>query len=427
MPVSQRARRGQPEQMSVDSLNEANGDDGLSDKHDVVINMVHALIAFGAPSHNIADYATDLINIIGMKGSVAYALDSTLVSFKNRDDMTYRTKLVTASNGIFLGACDDTFRVYQLIMARSMTPPDANRHLTALLSELAYFKSWRYLPLYGLASSFVCLFAFGGGWYDMGPSFLLGSFVTMLQDKVPKRVKPRDHFVVEVVAVFIATFCAHAFASIHHGNLFCYKPIAMSAIVSTLPGYACMVGTLELLHPSTSTTGVTRLVKAAALVVLLTYGISLSGNLWGLISKESQDQVCSQSVDPRWKFLFAPLTLVLMGVRNGSRLRQIPMQVVLGSAAYTVQTFVGNAAGPKIAMTAAAFTLGLLGNLYALIWNQFAFSAMVIGVLLLVPGGMSLEGPLIKEMFELVVALAMGLLLSGLAFYRWETPSAFFY
>ncbi|KAK7937287.1 uncharacterized protein PG986_014155 [Apiospora aurea] len=203
----------------------------------------------------------------------------------------------------------------------------------------------------------------------------------------------------------------------------------MSAIVSVLPGYTFIIATLELIHPPSSTVGVARLFNAAVEVVLLGYGIQLASLLWQTINSDPHSAACLRSVyiHPKFKLLLAPLILILTCVRGGSRLRQIPVQIILASAAVVVQRIIHIHTDPQLAMLAGAFTLGVLGNVYALVWNQFAFTVMVIGVQLLVPGGMTLEGELVEEMFRLVVPLMMGLLLSALVFSWRQRRGAFLY
>ncbi|KAK8091547.1 hypothetical protein PG997_001908 [Apiospora hydei] len=431
MPMSQRTRTGhESENTSVDSLNESNDAGGsLKDQRKLLLKMARALITFGAPSHKIVDCAQDMIELSDLKGFVEYNFEGMRFFVSKPPHPAYTVVQVRANEGIFLGACEDSLRILQWVMSGDMSIKDATDSLNALLTEPAHFESWLYQPLYALTSSFLAVFAFGGSWYDMGPAFLLGGFIKVVQNKFQSRVPwARD-----ISAVFVTTFCAHAFASLGHGELFSYAPVAMSAIVSVLPGYTCLIATRELTHPSSRIVGASHLFNSLFKVVLFGYATQLASSLWKKVNSDPHPAIRSPSalvVDPKFALLLAPLTLILSCVRGGSRLRQIPVQVLVASAAYLVQRIVHvHTTDSRLAMMAGAFTLGVLGNVCALVCNRSAFTSMVIGVQLLVPGGMSLDNELVfvNDMLKLVVPLMVGLLLSALVFSWRRSRIAFLY
>jgi uncharacterized membrane protein YjjB (DUF3815 family) len=90
-----------------------------------------------------------------------------------------------------------------------------------------------------------------------------------------------------------------------------------------------------------------------------------------------------------------PCYLIFQAALIRSRPKQIPIQVLFGSAACTVSFFVAKKANPQIADSAAAFTLGILGHLYARSRHAFAFASVIAGITVLVPSGLSAQGGLI--------------------------------
>jgi uncharacterized membrane protein YjjB (DUF3815 family) len=218
-------------------------------------------------------------------------------------------------------------------------------------------------------------------------------------------------------------------------------------ITTILPGYIILCGALELQSKSL-TAGSTRLFYAVIYSLLLGYGIDVGSQLWAVIdSNAPTSATCPRSVNPHWKILLVPCYLVFQATLIRSRPKQIPIQVLFGSAAYTVSFFVAKKANPQIADSAAAFTLGVLGHLYARSRHAFAFASVVAGIMVLVPSGLSAQGGLIAgistpifnngttdaqqvyeqniyqsfsvgaQMIQVAIGLSVGLFVSALAIY----------
>lgn len=231
----------------------------------------------------------------------------------------------------------------------------------------------------------------------MAVSFVLGSVVGFLQTIVATS-NPLYSNVLEVSAAILTSFGARAFASIGGPEqaYFCFGAVAESSITLILPGYIVLCGSLELQSKSI-TAGSTRLFYAVMYSLLLGYGINVGAQLWAVMYPAAPTSAtCPRAIDPRWKMLLVPSYLVLQAVLIRSRPRQMPVQVLLGSAAYTVNYFVSQFATAQVAVTASALTLGVLGHLWARTRAAFAFASVVAGIMVLVPSGLSAQGGLIS-------------------------------
>ena len=357
------------------------------------------------------------------------------------------TTLVKAQ-GLDIGALEVSFRIYKDVVHGEISIEKGNQRTIELLESQPYHKQWFIVPFYGLASAFACVWAYEGYWTDMSIAFFLGCIVGYLQIIVSAR-NPLYSNVLEVTSALITSFGARAFASIGGSNqkYFCFAAIAESSITTILPGYMVLCGALELQSKSV-TAGSTRLFYAIMYSLFLGYGIDVGSQLWAVIDKNAPTSVtCPRSVDPRWKILLVPSYLVLQATLIRSRPRQIPVQVLFGSAAYTVNYFVGKYATAQVADTASAFVLGILGHLYARSRHGFAFASVVAGVMVLVPSGLSAQGGLVSgistplfnngtlsaqdvyeknlyqsfsvgaQMIQVGVGLSVGLFVSALAIY----------
>lgn len=425
----------------------------LNARRTLALLLTYAFMLYGAPSHRIEEYILQLFKVCGLDGRVNYIVGCTEICFINppdpADPMTRQsyTTLVKAQ-GLDVGALEVAFHIYKDVIHGEIAVEEATKKLVELVDSPAYHKPWWLVPCYGAASAFACVWAYNGYWPDMAISFLLGCIVGLLVIIVAAR-NPLYANVLETTAALVTSFGARAFATIGGPDqkYFCFAAIAESSITTILPGYIVLCGALELQSKSV-TAGSTRLFYAVMYSLFLGYGINVGSQLWGVIDTNAPTSAtCPKSVDPRWKILLVPCYLVLQATLIRSRPKQIPIQVLFGSAAYTVNYFVSKYATSQVADTASAFTLGVLGHLYARSRHAFAFASVVAGIMVLVPSGLSAEGGLVAgiteplfnngttsaqqvyekniyssfsvgaQMIQVAVGLSVGLFISALAIY----------
>lgn len=355
---------------------------------------------YGAPSHRIEEYIKHLLEKLHLEGRCNYVVGCTEMSFVNPYDpekpfdRSAYTTLVKAQ-GLDIGACEEAFCKYKDVVREKVAIEDASTALFLMLKEPPYYQKRVLVLFYGLASALACIWAYDGWWLDMLPAGILGSLVGFLQVVVATH-NPLYSNVLEVTAALITSFCARAFASIGpNQEYFCFGAIAESSITIILPGYIVLCGSLELQSRSI-TAGSTRLFYAVFYSLLLGYGMAVGSQIWLAIYPDAPvTPDCPRSVDAKWKILLVPCYLAAQAVLLRSRPRQIPVQVVIGSAAYAVNYFVSERATGQVANTVSALTLGVLGHLWARSRRAFAFAAVVAGIMVLVPSGLSAQGGLV--------------------------------
>ncbi|KAK8200695.1 hypothetical protein M8818_006010 [Zalaria obscura] len=424
----------------------------LNARRTLVLLLTYAFMLYGAPSHRIEEYVLQLMQVCNLDGRVNYIVGCTELCFINppdpNDPLTRQsyTTLVKAQ-GLDVGALEVAFRIYKAVVHGEVSVEEATKSMTELIDAPPYYRPWVIVPFFGLGSAFACVWAYGGYWLDMPIAFFLGSIVGFLQVIVAAR-NPLYSNVLEVTAALVTSFGARAFATIGGGQkYFCFAAIAESSITLILPGYIVLCGALELQSKSL-TAGSTRLFYAVIYSLFLGYGIDVGSQLWKVIDPAAPTSAtCPRTVDPHWKILLVPCYLVLQATLIRSRPKQIPVQVLFGSAAYTVNYFVAKYATSQVADTAAAFVLGMLGHLYARSRHAFAFASVVAGIMVLVPSGLSAQGGLVAgistplfnngttdaqevyeqniyqsfsvgaQMIQVAIGLSVGIFLSALAIY----------
>lgn len=240
--------------------------DSLDVRRGFILRLITCFMLYGAPSHRIEAYFYHLIAMLDLEGEFHYTFGCATVSFMdpsgpdNRFKMTAFTTLVKG-HGLCIGACEDTFIIYKKVMHGQMSVHDGFNELGPMMTagrEQELYSKLFLIVYYGFTSALLCVWAFGGWWLDMVPSFLLGSFAGFLQIIVANKNVLFLHFM-EVPTVGIIYFLAHAWASIGHEHpYFCFSAIAQASIASILPGYSVLCGTLEL-QSKLITAGSTRL------------------------------------------------------------------------------------------------------------------------------------------------------------------------
>lgn len=129
----------------------------LAHRRNLVLLMVYAFMAYGAPSHRIEEYTLALFKALDMEGRVNYTVGCTNISFINpidpADPMTRSayTTLVKAQ-GLDIGACEVAFRIYKDVVHGNVTvsDPESEFNPIILLTLMNRWKKQRKISLNSL-------------------------------------------------------------------------------------------------------------------------------------------------------------------------------------------------------------------------------------------------------------------------------------
>jgi uncharacterized membrane protein YjjB (DUF3815 family) len=139
--------------------------------------------------------------------------------------------------------------------------------------------------------------------------------------------------------------------------------------------------------------GTVHLVYAVMYVLFLAFGIGYGCSIWRLAYPGVEIDPtgsCQNSVSPWFIFLNLPLATVgLCSVYGASVNQWLPM-VLDSGVGYAVYYFVSKYAGDSSVITpsAAAFALGLFGNIYSRVTKRLGFVPLMGGIIILVPGSL---------------------------------------
>ncbi|MGH7729823.1 MAG: threonine/serine exporter family protein, partial [Candidatus Eiseniibacteriota bacterium] len=200
---------------------------------------------------------------------------------------------------------------------------------------------------------------------------------------------------------------------------------ALAGLIVLIPGFALTVSLTELATRNL-VSGTARLAGAGMAFLAIGFGLALGARLAPAVGAAAL--TAPSAPLPAWTewvaLVLAPFTLTVL---FRARPRDAGVILAAGVVAFGVARIGTRAGGGELGMLAAAFAIGLIGNLYARAARQPAAVPIVPAIVMLVPGGLGVRSvttvvarDVISGMemaFTLVVmatALAAGLLLANL-------------
>ncbi|CAH6719255.1 pheromone-regulated membrane protein 10 [[Candida] jaroonii] len=364
-----------------------------------IMLMCKALMLFGAPTHRLEEYMIMTSRVLEIDGQFIYFPGCMIMAFGDAATRTSEVHLVKCTQGLNLSKLDETHKIYKAVIHDLMGAEEASVKLTKILKSKNVYNPWLCVFFYGLGSSMVCPFAFGGGWTDIPIAFGVGLCVGYLQFFVSSMSNLYSS-VFEVSASIVVSFIARAIGSIHGGKIFCFSAIAQGSLALILPGYIILCGSLEL-QSRNLVAGAVRMFYAIIYSLFLGFGITLGASLYGWVDKNSVSEVtCSadHQIDPKFRILFVPAFATSLGLINQAKLKQLPVMLIIACTGYVGTYFAGLHFSNVSEFTACigAFIVGILGNLYSRIWKGLAVSAMLPAIFVQVPSGIASQSSLLS-------------------------------
>ncbi|KAH7105426.1 hypothetical protein BKA62DRAFT_812904 [Auriculariales sp. MPI-PUGE-AT-0066] len=356
---------------------------------------------YGAPSHRLESQLAAAARVTAVEASFVHLPSLVIVSIGDGTGQNHRseTHFVKAAQGLSLGKLHDVHLIYRSVMHHDIGVAEGTRRLDALLTSA---------PLYGLRMriliAFMCTFlicplAFHGSLIDALVSGCGGAILCWLQLHVAKN-NPLYANVFEISIAILMAFVARALSSIR-SHMFCYDAISSSGVVLILPGYTILCSALELASKNI-VCGSVRMIYAIIYSLFLGFGLTIGSDFYLLL-----DAGCYR--EPTWPwwlqefpwwtlFILVPTFSFFSSLGNMQpfKTKELPVMVIISCASFAANTaanaYIFNRS--DIVSAIGAFVVGVLGNLYSRAFKGTAFTAMVTGILFLVPSGLSAAGGL---------------------------------
>ncbi|KAI9508342.1 hypothetical protein F5148DRAFT_1356167 [Russula earlei] len=432
----------------------------LLNRQQFVMKLARALMTFGAPSHRIESQLVAAARILEVDAEFIHLPNTFLVSFADPDTSTSETHFIKCSGRLALGNLKMVHQIYRQVLHDEISAKRATDSLDALLNSKPIY-SW----------SIVDMFIAGFG------ALVLSS----LQLTVVVKSQLYANVFEITIAIFIS-FLARALSSIR-SELFCYTAISSAGIVCILPGYLILSSSLELASKN-MLCGSVKMVYALIYTLFLGFGLQIGSDFYLLFNPSERHRLSSlanslshttafsgtfsqalfgtfaftnrTSLDqihiiegchrlpefpwylqpfPFWsQFITVPAFSVLSSMGNLQPWRSwdLVVMVIISCISFaankTANHFIFNRS--DVVSAIGAFAVGVLGNVYSRRFGGTAFTAMVTGVLFLVPSGLSQAGGLTASgsgidiggaMIAVTIGITVGLFMSQALVYTFGT------
>jgi len=269
----------------------------------------------------------------------------------------------------------------------------ARERLKAIKKQAPIFKLWMKLIAFSVASACCSVLFFSGGWIDFGVAGFIGCLTGLILQL--GRIKKRFQRVTSFGAAVISGFVSYAISS--QVQQFCPFATALSGVVWLLPGLSISTAVTELAaHSVIAGTG--RFFGAIVNAMQLGFGLAVGSSLvaWGDGDVTELLNGCPRSVPmyltPLWLLLITTSFNVLLNCPL-SQFWSCTFCAIVGWCTFFGVSAQGlNLLNGEGSTAAAAFAIGVSGQILCRVTRHQALVTVLCGILVLVPGGMSVRG-----------------------------------
>ncbi|KAF8489254.1 hypothetical protein F5888DRAFT_1747292 [Russula emetica] len=463
----------------------------LLNRQQFIMKLARTLMTFGAPSHRIESQLVAAARILEVDAEFIHLPNIFLLSFADPETCTSETHFIKCSGRLALGNLKMVHQIYRQVVHDEISAKRATDSLDALLNSKPIYPVWARCAIAFCLSALICPLAFGGSIIDMFIAGFGALVLSSLQLTIVVKSQLYANVFEVSVAIFIS-FLARALSSIHI-ELFCYTAISSAGIVCILPGYLILSSSLELASKN-MLCGSVKMVYALIYTLFLGFGLQIGSDFYLLFNPSERHRLIflSNSLShtttfsgtfvsdnstrfpesqplfgtfaftngtslnqmhiiggchrlsefpwylqpfPFWsQFITVPAFSVLSSLGNLQPWRSwdLVVMVVISCISFaankTANHFIFNRS--DVVSAIGAFAVGLLGNVYSRRFGGTAFTAMVTGVLFLVPSGLSQAGGLTASdsgidiggaMIAVTIGITVGLFMSQALVYTFGT------
>lgn len=304
-------------------------------------------------------------------------------------------------------------------VARGETTPEAGVHELRFVEDLPRrYPRWLEPACFGIVASTGAVF-FRGSWTDAAFAGLIGVLVGVIvtcfgaNRRLARVLEACAGITAGAGSVLAARLVPELSVSI----------VTLSALLVLLPGLTLMLAVNELATRNL-VSGTARMAHASTILVSLALGVAIGWQFMEPLGVGFTDP--THPIDHWWQWpAIAAAAVCLTVLFRATPRSAISIAIVGGIGVLTAQSL-GGLTTPGLAAGAGALVIGLLSNAWSRLTDRPAAITSLPGVILLVPGALSLKGIIalvsretvagIDTVFSallIAVALVMGFLFSN--------------
>lgn len=384
-----------------------------------ILELGRGLHEAGAPSHRIEDAMSVLSLRLGVSGQFFTTPTSIFASFGPPEEQ--RTALLrvepSAVNLERMSLLDDLLREVE---EGRREPADAIVRLRAIAAAPERHGRLLSIACFGISAAAMARFL-GGGGLEIAAATAIGLQTGVLAGLAARR--PAAARVFEWVAALAAALAALAWAVL-------IGPLvptiaALAGLVVLIPGLSLALAFTEI-STRHLVSGTARLAGAAMTILAIGFGLALGTRLEPLVGAAALTGPATPL--PAWtEWLALAVSPFALAVLFRARPRDVGVILAACVLAFTVARGGARVGGIEVGVLAAAFAIGVAGNLYGRFLRQPAAVPVVPALVTLLPASVGVRSiatliardvvsgmELAFTLIVLATALAAGLLLANL-------------
>ncbi|MFA6033298.1 MAG: threonine/serine exporter family protein [Myxococcota bacterium] len=365
-----------------------------TDEHEPIIGFMMKLAVamqrYGAPAHKLEDLTHYVSNRLGIKGNI-FAMNTVLMAaFGDLFSQKVIMHSAMSSGEINLDKQVRLYRVANDVVEGKTDFAQGERIIDQIVSAPPPYGSVMTTVCSALSSAAAARF-FGGGWREIVVAGIGGVLIGVLGTMLSTSLDRLRAF--EVVGSILVSILA-AFGALLLGPLNTTITV-LGGLVFLLPGFTVTVAMNELASRH-MISGTSRLMGAITVLLVMGLGVTLGQNLASIMHVEiSHDISIPLAPWTEWVALIVGLSsyVVLFKVPRS----EAPYVIGAGVITYLVAWGASKQVDVDMATGCAAFSLGIMGNLYARFLGKPSAIPTVPGIMYLVPGSIGM-----KSLFQMI-------------------------
>eukprot|EP00009_Paramoeba_aestuarina_P011428 CAMPEP_0201541504 /NCGR_PEP_ID=MMETSP0161_2-20130828/71514_1 /ASSEMBLY_ACC=CAM_ASM_000251 /TAXON_ID=180227 /ORGANISM="Neoparamoeba aestuarina, Strain SoJaBio B1-5/56/2" /LENGTH=418 /DNA_ID=CAMNT_0047949047 /DNA_START=195 /DNA_END=1451 /DNA_ORIENTATION=- len=364
-------------------------------KANFIIRLAQLYRLYGSPAHNIEESTRKAAEGLGMQLDIKSFPGFMITTFATQDSNETIFQTTFSGNNL------EKLEKIDLIARRCSAGQYNGNNLTDAIADLDRIMMapdpWA-LPIVlfmiGVSHGLSAICSFNGGWRDGVLAGSLGMLTGLSILKIEELISPK---LAKLNGFFSCVFNSFVvrMVQLHVHPSISFYPSTVSSILCILPGLGITIGAIEM-SQSHIVAGTARMVDGFFRTMLIAIGISMGSDIAFHISGKGPEDLVQMNLIAlsRWhSAMVFPLLSFSLNFNLNSSPSQFPSQIMTACCGFLIYTCcVQMNFAREMTIVISAFVITLVGHLLTLYNRRPSLITVLSGLLILVPGGMSVQG-----------------------------------
>ncbi|KNH06490.1 Prm10p [Perkinsela sp. CCAP 1560/4] len=364
-------------------------------KGNFLIRMAQLYQLYGSPAHQIEESTRRAAEGLGMQLDIKSFPGFMMATFAAQG--SNETVFQTTFTGNNLKKLERVDVVARRCAAGQYTGNNLDDGVVELDGIMMAPDPWSLpvlLIMHGISHGLSALCLFDGGWRDAVLSAILGALTGLSTLRIEGIVSPKLEKLNGFFSCVFNSFVVRI-VQLHVHPSICFYPSVVSSILGILPGLGITLGAIEV-SQSQIVAGTARMVDSFFKTTLIAIGISMGSQIAFHVSKKSAADLVlvePQTLDRWHSAMVFPILSFSSTFLLNSAASQLPSQIFTSCCGFLVYTAcLEMNFSREMTMALSALVVAVVGHLCTLYNRRPSLITVLSGLLLLVPGGMSVRG-----------------------------------